>query len=55
MEVLGALWSDPASWESPFFVLVVDRQVETPGPPPMAALDPAELNPICPAAVSTGR
>lgn len=46
MEVLGALGSDLGSLESPFFVLVVDRQVKTPGPPPMAIHDAAGLSPI---------
>ena len=45
MEVLGALWSDLASLESPTFVLVTDRQVETLGPPPTDAHVPEGLSP----------
>lgn len=44
--VLGALGSDLGSLESPFFVLVADRQVKAPGSPPMAIHDAAGLSPI---------
>lgn len=46
MEVLGALGSDLGSLESPVFILVADRQVKAPGPPPMAIYDAAGLSPI---------
>lgn len=46
MEVLGALGSDLGSLESLFFVLVADKQVKVPGPPPVAIHDAAGLSPI---------